>query len=459
MIKNNTKERTAIEALSANVLDTRFENFDQVTIETAKNRIIDVVGCAIGGANAAGNAALIDLVKNWGGKEEATIWVHGSKAPAHNVALVNSIMARSFDFGPLTDTFERKKVGSHQSETTVPTALTMGEAKGINGKELITALLVGDDVGNRISFAFDLDFSLGWDGIGTLNAFAATAIAGRLLGLNKLQMRNAFGIVLNQMAGAIQSVWDGATTFKLPQGTAAQNGIFAAELAKRGWTGVADALLSRFGYYSLYTHGCTHPEMLTEDLGKIYYVEDSFKRYPSCGGTQQTIDTALALVSKHDINANDIEEVTIYMPRRSLDSFLTNPFRIRDYPHADAIFSLRYTSATALLRKSVKQEHFTEKSIRDSQVNALIGKTRFAELPETTLKGVEVKVKMKDGREFSESADTPGSMSRDEMMAKYMSQVDFSQTVTRENAEKLLGQLEKLEDADSLSKIVELLVV
>src|SRR4030042_2699302 len=109
----------------------------------------------MGGANAPGNAALIDLVKNWGGKEEATIWVHGGKAPAHNVAMVNSIMARSFGFGALTDTFERKKIGSHQSETTVPIALTLGEAMGINGKELITALLVGDDVGNRISFAFD----------------------------------------------------------------------------------------------------------------------------------------------------------------------------------------------------------------------------------------------------------------------------------------------------------------
>lgn len=456
---NNTTESTAIEALSANVLDTRFEDFDKATVDTAKNRIIDLVGCAIGGANAPGNAALIDLVKNWGGKKEATIWVHGGRAPAHNVAMVNSIMARSFDFGALTDTFERKKIGSHQSETTVPTALTVGEAMGVNGRELVTALLVGDDVGNRISFAFDLDFSQGWDGIGTLNVFAATAIAGRLLGLNKLQMRNAFGIVLNQAAGAIQSAWDGAATFKLPQGAAAQNGIVAAELAKRGWTGVEDALLGRFGYYSLYTHGCTHPEMLTEDLGKIYYVEDRFKRYPSCGGTQQTIDVALALVSKHDINADDIEEVTIYVPRWSLDSFVAKPFKIRDYPHADAIFSLRYTSATALLRKSVKQEHFTEKYIRDPQVNALIGKTRLAELPETAVKSVEVKVKMKDGREFSESADTPRIMSRDEMLAKYMTQVEFSKTVTKKNAEKLLSRLEKLEDADNLSEIVKLLVI
>jgi hypothetical protein len=31
-------------------------------------------------------------------------------------------------------------------------------------------------------------------------------------------MRNAFGIVLNPIARAIQSLWDGATTFKLGLG-------------------------------------------------------------------------------------------------------------------------------------------------------------------------------------------------------------------------------------------------
>ena len=58
---------TAIEQMSANVLNTRFENFDSATVELAKNRIIDVIGCAIGGSNAPGNAALIKLVRKWGG--------------------------------------------------------------------------------------------------------------------------------------------------------------------------------------------------------------------------------------------------------------------------------------------------------------------------------------------------------------------------------------------------------
>ncbi|MFC1862559.1 hypothetical protein ACFL1Z_01215 [Thermodesulfobacteriota bacterium] len=45
-------KETVIEAFSANVVDTRFDNFDSDTVELAKNRIIDVLGCLIGGANA-----------------------------------------------------------------------------------------------------------------------------------------------------------------------------------------------------------------------------------------------------------------------------------------------------------------------------------------------------------------------------------------------------------------------
>ena len=461
---SSTAKSTPIEELSANILDTRFENFDQATLDNAKSRIIDVVGCLIAGANAAGNPALIDLVKEWGGKEEATILIHGGRVPAHNAAMVNSIMARSFDFEALVPLIDGVQIPSHISGTTVPTAITMGEMKGVNGKELITALLVGDDVAARVLAASGFIPDLGWDCLGTTNMFGATAIAGRLLALNERQMRNAFGIVLNQLAGTSQSIWDGTTAFKLAQGTSARNGIFSAHLAKAGWTGPDDALFSKFGYYYLYTEGCINPEILTKDLGKKYYADATFKPYPCCRGTHPVIECALALVKKHDIKAEDIVEVTIYIPPGGVGGFLEQPFRIGDFPHACAIFSYQYNVANALLRKSVKPEHFSEESIRDPQINALIKKIKLAELPgEPTLKA-KLTVKMKEGRELSEFNDSPkgdpatNPMPKDEIIDKFMANVDFSRTVSRDNARKVLELLENLEELDSVNKIVELLV-
>jgi 2-methylcitrate dehydratase PrpD len=462
---SSTVKSTPIEELSANVLDTRFENFDQATLDNAKSRIIDVLGCVIGGANASGNSSLIDLVKGWGGKEEATILIHGGKVPAHNAAMVNSIMARSFDFEVIGAVVEGEWIGCHISGTTVMTAIAMGEATGIGGKELITALLVGDDVAARLIASSGFSPNKAWDITGTVNMFGATAIAGRLLGLNKLQMRNAFGIVLNQLGGSLQNCWDGTTAFKLQQGISARNGIFSAQLAKSGWTGPEDALFSKFGYYQLYTDGCINPEILTRGLGKKYYTEAHFKPYPCCGGCHPAIDCALALVNKYDIKADYIDEIVLYEPRGGLDGFFGQPFRIGYFPHANAAFNYQYTVANALLRKSVKPEHFSEESIRDPKVNALVSKIRLAESPGAPMLSARLKVKMKNGREFSEFTDTPrgypfnSPMSKDEIIAKFRANVEFSKTVTRENVEKLLKLLKNLEELDSVNKIVELSVI
>lgn len=460
---HNDYENITIEAMSANVLDSYFENFDCSTIEAAKHRIIDVIGCTIGGAYAAGNSELIDLVKDWGGKREATILIHGGKAPAHNVAMANAIMSRSYDFEVMSAFVEGQIIASHHSPTTVMTAMAVGEATGINGKELISAIIVGDDITARLIASSGIDLGLGWDGSGTYTAFGAAAIAGRLMGLNVRQMKNAFGIVLNTVGATVQGIWDGATTFKYGQGTAAMNGIIAAELAKKGWKGVDDAFFGRYGFFNLFTHGCKKPEILTKDLGKRYYAESVFKPYPCCRATHTTIDAALTLVSKHDINADDIESVCIYAPQRLLDIFVGKPFQIRDYPHCDAIFSLQYTCATALLRHSVKQEHFTDEAICDPKIDDLINKTILEPLPDITSMGVKVMIKMKDGRELSEFTKTAKGdpigepLSNTEIISKYMSQVEFTRILSQDTASNLLHRLLELEDVENIDDVIDLL--
>ena len=454
---------TPIEELSENVLNTQFENFDQETLNNAKHRMIDVIGCLIGGACAEGNRSLTNLVKDWGGKEEASIFIYGGKVPAYHSAMLNSIFARSFDFEALIAVVEGQNIASHISGTTVMTSLTLGEMSGITGKELITAMLVGDDLAVRILASSGFRISHGWDNTGTVNMIAATAIAGRILELNKKQMRGAFGIVLNQLSGSFQCIWDATTSFKLHQGMAARNGIFSAQLAKAGWTGPEDMLFGKFGYYRMYTEGCVNPDILTKDLGKKYYWESVFKPYPCCRAVHPSIDCALALVRKHDIRVEDIREVLVSVPREAAESFLGQPFKIGDFPHGNAAFSYRYTIATALLRKNVTPEHFLSQSISDPEIDLLIQKIKLVGQKGDPTLQAELMVKMKDGRELSESTVAPkgdptNPMSREEIIAKFMANVDFSKTVTRENAKKILSIIDNLEKLDSVEKLTKLLL-
>ena len=460
----SNKAETAIEKLAANVVETRFENFDKATLENTRYRIIDALGCLIGGSGDTGNPELVDLVRGHGGKAEATILVHGGKVPAGEAALVNCAMARSFDFEPVSPIVEGVNTPGHISGTTVPTAVSLAEAVNASGREMVCALLAGDDVAARILAASGFGFTLGWDGTGTVNAFGAAAIAGRLLGLDKLQMRNAFGIVLNQVGSTFQIIWDGTTAFKLPQGLSARAGILSAELAKAGWTGPEDALFSQFGYYQMFTEGCRKPEVLTAGLGQAYYYDCITKPYPGCRITHAPVDATLALLRKHGVKAADVREVVLYVHQGGIDHICGHPFKVGPFPHGNAAFSYQFSIATALLYGAVKPEHFTEKAIRDPKIKDFVGKIKFQAAGDVPFEGARVKLVLKDGRELTEYVEVArgnplfNPMSNEEKIAKFWTNVEFCGKISRQKATRLLAMIENLDRLDSVREMIPLMV-
>jgi 2-methylcitrate dehydratase PrpD len=454
---------TAIEKLAANALVTRFENIDKDTLEATKYRIIDTVGCLIGGSTDTGNPELVNLMRGEGGKEEATILVYGGKIPAANAAMVNSIMARSFDFGPVSPLVDGVSCPGHISETTVPTALTLAEVVNASGREMITTLLVGDDVASRILAGSGFGFSLGWDGVGTVNTFGVTAIAGRFIGLDRLQMRHALGIALNLLGTTFQTIWDGTTAFKLCQGLSARAGIFSAQLAKAGWTGPEDALFSKFGYYKMFTEGCQKPEALTKNLGKAYCYDGTIKPYPCCRIPHAAIDCALALIRKHGFKAEDVKSVNLDLAQGGIDHICGHPFKIGPFPHGNAAFSYEYAVATAFLFGHVKPEHFTEKAIRNPKVAEFVKKIKLTAAPDVEFEKARMTVSLKDGRELTESCEYVkgdpqyNPMTRDEIIEKYWTNVDFSGKIRKKKATELLEILQNLEKLDSVRKLIPLL--
>jgi 2-methylcitrate dehydratase PrpD len=377
---------------------------------------------------------------------------------------MNCIMARSFDFEPVSPLVDGVSCPGHISGTTVPSAFTLAEMVNASGKELITALLVGDDIAARILAGSGFGFSLGWDGVGTVNTFGVTATAGRLFGLNKLQLRNAFGIALNQLGTTFQSFWDGTTAFKLPQGLAARGGITSAQLAKIGWTGPEDTLMSKFGYYKMFTEGCKKPQVLTMDLGKVYCYDGTIKPYPCCRIPHSAIQAALALIEKHNIKADDIASVNLDIAQGGIDHICGHPFKIGPFPHGNAAFSYEYVVATAFLFGGVKPEHMTEQAIRNPQVTDFIKKIKLTAAPDVAFEKARMTVTLKDGRKLTETVtnvkgdpiDNP--MTHDDIIAKFWVNVDFSRKINKKKATQLLDTLLNLEKLDSVRKLIPLLV-
>jgi 2-methylcitrate dehydratase PrpD len=456
-------EPTAIERLAANALETTFDRFDAKTVAATIRRIIDTLGCTIGGSGDTGNPELVALVKDQGGKPEATIIIDGAKVPAGSAAFVNGIMTRSFDFEPVSPLVDGVNTPGHISGTTVPTALAVAEATGSSGREMMTALLVGDDIAARVLAASGFGFTLGWDGVGTVNVFGATAIAGRLLGLTKRQLRHAFGLCLQLLGTTFQTIWDGTTAFKLPQGLAGQQGILAAQLAKADWTGPEDALFSKFGYYNMFTEGCQKPEYLTDRLGEVYYYDGITKPYPACRITHAPIDASLAIIRQHGLKADDVKNVNLDLAQAGIDHKCGHPFAPGDNPHTNAAFSYQYTVATAFVHGEVTPRQFAPAALADPKVHDFFRKITLTPADDVPFEGARVTVTTNDGRRFTETVEVANGnpiynpIGPDAVLAKFWSNVDYNGKLGRDKATKLLSLLEKLDKLDDVRKLMPFL--
>jgi len=78
--------------LAAHVFNTGVENVPEETLTATRRDVLDTFGCMLGGSGAPGIKELVSVTGRWGGTEEASLAVIGTKMPAHHTALVNSAM-------------------------------------------------------------------------------------------------------------------------------------------------------------------------------------------------------------------------------------------------------------------------------------------------------------------------------------------------------------------------------
>ena len=147
------------------------------------------------------------------------------------------------------------------------------------------------------------------------------------------------------------------------------------------------------------------------------------------------------------------------------DMMVGQPFRVGEFPHGNAIFNIQYCVASILVRKGINPVYYTEESIREPKVLDFIKKVKIiGGLPSEKMLAAEVKVRMKDGREFYARVDfAKGNpiekpLTKEEIEEKFRTNVAFSKTISNKNAEAALHLLKELEQIDDITRVVQLLV-
>jgi 2-methylcitrate dehydratase PrpD len=450
-----------IERFVHNLGNITYEDIPREAIQTTKMEILDTLGVLVAGFNAAGCKTIVNLVNDWGGKKESTILAYGGKVPAHNAALVNSIMARAQDYDVTIPG------GVHTGATAIPTALAMAELCGdITGKEFLTAIILGDDLATRLHFAIP---RRKFEPTGICMVLGAAAIAGKILKLNGVEMRDALGIALTQAVGTYQTNVDGALAVRLAQGLTSRAGVQSAIWAKGGITGARNVINGKHGFLNLYSVEEVKAEALTQELGRRFEgaANVSFKPYPSGNLVNSPTWITLQLVKEHDITPDQVVEITIGLTSSAYD-IVGEPFVVRDKPQVDAQFNAAYAVANALVRRSSKLEHFTDSSVCDSSVLSLVAKIHCEIDSRVSKEGGDhgaaiVEIRLYDGRRYSLSAEYPkgrqqNPLSNDEIREKFRECVAFSgNLLSPEKSEELIRTIDILEEIKDMSQIIKML--
>lgn len=437
------------------VCHTGYDELPPGPLETIRNQLLTVLGTTIAGSTQAGCEALVGYYRSQGGREEATILIHGGRVPAEKAALVNGVMARALDFD------DALAPGVHIGAATIPAGLAAAELRGgVNGREFLTALLIGTEVGARLNLT-EAAYN-GLDPTGICTVFAATATAARILGLNEEETWNALALAFNRAGGSFQSNVDGSLAVRVIQGWVAESGVMCARFARDGITGPRNFLEGVYGYYHVYARGLVPPETSVADLGKRFECEKIlFKKYPSCGLTLGSTYLVLGLMGETGITAADVEKVEMRVPPYTY-KLVGHPFEMGATPRVNAQFSIRYCVANALLRGSSKLAHFEEEAIRHPEVLDLARRVEVIVDESMEARGhtpVDMRVITKDGRKFMRQLDiAPGfpgrPLTKDEQEARFRDSIAYAtKRLPQEKVEgivKMVAQIEHMEDVRSL---------
>lgn len=355
------------------VANTEYSDIPASVIEIQKKSIMDATAITFGAATIGdGCRQMVELAEHLAadGNAEATVIGFGKKLPAAWAAFANASMAHSLDFG---DTHQRSTI--HSNSSSFPAALAVAESLGnVSGKELLTALVLGSEVGARIALGADVNTTAHGFYMPTIySSFAATAAVAKLLRLTPQQIVDAFSFNLCQSTCSSELNNNSKTVMRsVREAFTARNAIVACYMAKAGLIGFEQPLEGKLGFYHAYLQDRYTAERVVEGLGSDWEAEKlTFKAWPCCFGTHATITALRELCRTHSLTGEDIihAQVTIGDP----NPMLFEPREQRCNPESSIIgkFSIPFTAATAILKGNVDLDSFSYERLHDPEIRAL----------------------------------------------------------------------------------------
>jgi 2-methylcitrate dehydratase len=444
-----------------------FDSLGPRTVHEIKRRVLDSIGTALGAWTSRPAGVTRDVAQAVTAPRGASLLGSRHRTTADLATFANGALVRYLDFN---DTYLSREP-AHPSDN-IAAAWAVGQVQNASGHELLTAIALGYELQCRLCDAASLR-KHGWDHV-CYGALSSALLAAKLYKLPVEQTVHALGLAgvcnfaTRQTRTGQISDWK-ACAFS----NAARNGVFAADLARRGMTGPHEIFEGPKGLFKM----VTGPFDLNWSSGPDDWMilRTYIKFWPAEYHSQSAIDAALQLrrelapavaaggANARRLIADGIQSILIESFEAAVSIIGSEPEKWRPTSRETADHSMGYCVACALLDGDVTRASFTDERIRDPLVLGLLDKTRIVETDECNAgypDGIPNKliITMTDGRRFERLVKYPrghagNPMTDDEVFAKFRGLA--REVVSEATAQQVIDRCMTLDTLSDLSGLLE----
>jgi 2-methylcitrate dehydratase PrpD len=458
---------TAAQAAFASALT--FGQLPPEVIARVKTCLLDTLGCCLFGSTQPSVRKLAQMVASEDGGGPSIVMGTAQRASASMAALVNATAAHSFQLDEI-----HIQGTLHPGSAAAPAVLALAQADGgsrVSGPDLITALVAGYETGLRTGMAARGSiFTRGYHNQGATGALVAAVAAGRLLGLDPLQMQHALGIAGSQAAG-LMAVQEGAMAKSFHCGRAAQSGVYAARLARLGYTGIPKVLEEPYGGFlsTIAIPAQCDGAMLTAGLGERWEILNvGYKPAPASNGSVSAMTALDTIMRAHGLAHGQIERVTAWVSSNTLGhcGWEYTPDKVQGVLAAQ--MNLRYGLAVMALEREATAAQFAPERLFAPETMAFLPRIHVEHEPKYDGHGgiyrvaCRLQVQTRDGRcHETEVLFRKGSnedpMTADELRQKFLGLA--APVLGDARAAALAAAVDRLDMLDDLQDLSALLAV
>ena len=320
----NEKRMWTTQVLSEWVSSLKPQDISLQAKDMAKRCLLDLLGSALAGYSSLSAQAMRALALGLFSVGPSVLWFAASRLQAEGSALANSAAASALDL----DDGHRLAAG-HPGASIIPAVLAIGEEVKATGDDLLAAIVIGYEVGLRISSARDFP-SLDTMSTGRWCSYGAASAGGWLRKFTPALLAEALSVAGVQSPGlsaaGYSSVMGNSVKEGIPWSTF--TGLSALRLAEEGFNGPID-LLDHPSYYQ--------PQRILQGLGRkpLAIEKTYFKPYACCRWIHSALDAFMKLAAEYQFEAAEIKKIRVDTFKRSL--------MLNNYPNPDSLESAQYS--------------------------------------------------------------------------------------------------------------------